>query len=145
MTAVTDVQGILEAGWGLSSPAKADINWTSTRYETLAYPQATQSVTLSVYSPPNPVSSILLTRELLDRKETVIIDVLVANSQAGQSTALASRSAMLSEVYRILGVNQRLSGYIEVYPLGEPAEIESPDLLRAVIRVMLHSLVRQGS
>lgn len=145
MTAVTDVQGILESGWSLPSPAKTDINWTNTLYETLTYPSATQSITLAVYSPPNPVTSVLLCRELMEKKETVIVDVLVANSASTQTTALANRDLVVSEVYRILGVNQHLSGYLEVYAVGEPAKIESPDLLRAVIRVMLRSTVRQGS
>jgi hypothetical protein len=125
---------ILQQNWQAQNngPAYNQISWVYTKFE--AGQDVPGPYVISCYNPPGPVTSEMLSPEVTQILEDVVVDILVAVS-SGTAGALQARESMRNQVYNILVDNaiQNLAGLTDLWPLRESAKLESPQLIRVAI------------
>ena len=134
------VSALLQAKWGLASPKASDIYWSTTRFQAMDFEKVTNAYVIACYNPGSPVASDVLTREVWQFLEDIVIDIIVKIGAGTVQQAVDARESMRQQVYSILHTNEfAFSGCVDVYPLREHTKVESPELVRLAIQVKCKS------
>jgi hypothetical protein len=134
-TVAAVISQLLQAQWTLTNPAATDILWTDTKSDLMQMPQWTKNYAVGVYSPPNPVSSKPLCRELWEITENVYVDIYVKVTGTVEAAAQI-REAMRDECYRIVHTQEfQVPRQKTVGIVREPYKIEGPEAIRLCLQI----------
>jgi hypothetical protein len=126
---------ILQSNWTLSSPSESDILWTDTGPDAMQMPQWPKNYVIAVYSPPNPIVTRVLCRELWEITENVYVDIYVKVTTTPDDAA-AVREALRFECYRIVHTQgSQVPGQKTVDIVREPHKIESSEMERLTLEI----------
>jgi hypothetical protein len=133
-TVASIISQLLQANWSLQNPAKTDILWADTKVDTMQMAQWTKNCVVAVYSPPNPVVSKPLCRELWEITENVYVDLYVKVTSTADAAAQV-REAIRQECYRISHTQEfKVQGQKTVDIVREQHKIESPEAVRLALQ-----------
>jgi hypothetical protein len=119
----------------LESPAKEDIYWAKSRFEAVDFAKVGKNYVVACYAGATSVRSAFIGAMQID--ENVNIDIL-AKVTTSVENAVSIREAIRGEIYRIVKENEvSTPGYAWIRVNREFNKVESPDLVRLTIQVML--------
>lgn len=124
----------LQANWSLSSPAKTDIFWATTRVDSATFLAAGKNYAIGCYNPSSPTQVSPLCREVWEQIERVMVDIFV-KVLTTPAAATDVRKSIKDELYKTLHTQEFQIGPRDVYVERESNKVEGPDLVRLTLQV----------
>jgi hypothetical protein len=125
----------LQSNWSLSSPGQTDVYWVDAKVEMMDWAKLGKNIVVACYSASGPVQVVPLSREVFQKTEKVIVDVIVRVLTSVDDT-LRMRESMRAEVYRIIETTQfAIEGVANAFVSREPYKVESSELTRLTVEV----------
>jgi hypothetical protein len=127
----------LQDNWSLTSPSKADIYWAKSKVEAIDFAKMAKNYVVACYAPMTAANIRNIAKDVDLVEQNVMVDVLV-KVVTSVSDAVSARENMRGEVYRILKASVP-SGFQDAYITREFNKVESPDLARLSLQVVMVS------
>jgi hypothetical protein len=129
----------LQSNWSLGSPGQTDVYWVDAKVEMMDWAKLGKNIVVACYSASGPVQAVPLSREVFQKTEKVIVDLIVRVTTSVDD-ALNVRESMRAEVYRIIETSQfTIQSVANAFVSREPYKVESRELTRLTVEVTLVS------
>ena len=123
--------------WGLASPAKDNIYWAKSKVEAIDFTKMTKNYVVACHAPMTAANIRVEAKDVYVVEQNVMVDILV-KVVTSVNDAVNVRESMRGEVYRILKTSVP-SGFQDAYITREFNKVESPDLARLSLQVVMVS------